>query len=42
MKQMKPWKRRNPERVLDVLAMLCVGVGVGTTWYLVVALLVGA
>lgn len=30
------------DRLLDVLAMLCVGIGVGTTWYLVVALRVGA
>ncbi len=23
------------ERVLDVIAMLCVGIGVGVTWFLV-------
>nr|CCA83756.1 hypothetical protein BDB_mp70210 [blood disease bacterium R229] len=23
------------EQLLDVLAMLCVGIGVGTTWFLV-------
>lgn len=27
----------NRERLLDVLAMLCVGIGVGVSWYLTVA-----
>lgn len=30
------------ERLLDVLAMLCVGIGAGTAMYLVVVLRVGA
>lgn len=30
------------DRLLDVLAMLCVGVGVGVTWYLTAAFAAGA
>ncbi|WP_283246337.1 hypothetical protein [Ralstonia insidiosa] len=41
MKPLKPWKRRNPELVLDLLAMLCTGIGVGTCWYLIAAFAAG-
>lgn len=34
-RKFKLWKPRISDGVLDVIAMICVGVGVGDVWFLV-------